>query len=233
MGAGALDLILRAPPRGGPANGIAQPVAAWTFRLSQSSPSDLGGTDAALLARPRLLRGGRAAAVGAEDLYLAGVRAAARWTRTSPGTAARRRCALAVSVVRASLARFFAVRLGFFLLGIAADPTQEEDDRSPSFEEASEVIEDGGFYLCSGVGHDGKEQCRFIALCTGAEDESDDGVFWHGEFISSSCPYWQYWMNHPGLDGCVAARHVFHSCAVDRCNVEYRDQDPEGEKSRI
>jgi hypothetical protein len=110
---------------------------------------------------------------------------------------------------------------------MAADPTQEEEDRSPSFEEADEVIEAGGYYLCSGVGHDGKEQCRFIALCTGAEDASADGVFWHGEFISSSCPYWQYWMNNPGVEGCVAERHVFHACAADGCDVEYPGGDEE------
>jgi hypothetical protein len=110
---------------------------------------------------------------------------------------------------------------------MAADPTQEEEDRSPSFQEADEVIEDGGYYLCSGVGHDGKEQCRFIALCTGVQDASADGVFWHGEFISSSCPYWQYWMNNPGEDGCVAAHHVFHACAVAECDAEYPGGDEE------
>ncbi len=109
---------------------------------------------------------------------------------------------------------------------MAADPTQEEE-RSPSFEEASDEIEDGGLYLCSGIGHDGKEQCRFIAVCSAAEAESDSGVFWHGEFISASCLYWQHWMNNGGTEGCIAERFVFHSCTVEGCDEVYHDADEE------
>ena len=102
-----------------------------------------------------------------------------------------------------------------------ASGTQLEDD------EASDAIVEGSLYLCTGVGHDGRDQCRFVAVCSDAEVETDEGVFWHGEFIAASCPYWQHWMNNPGSAGCVAERFVFHACTDRECAIEYHDPEPE------
>ena len=89
--------------------------------------------------------------------------------------------------------------------------------------EPCDAVVNGSLYLCEGTGNDGLEQCRFIALCLETEEEDDFGVFWRGEFVATSCPYWQYWMSSPGEEGCVGSPFIFHSCSVRECDAPYSD----------
>jgi hypothetical protein len=106
-----------------------------------------------------------------------------------------------------------------------ATQDEEEDPYSLAgvLEEPSDAVVNGSLYLCEGTGNDGLEQCRFIALCSEAEEEDDLGVFWQGEFVATSCPYWQFWMSSPGAEGCVGAPFIFHSCSFRGCDAPYSD----------
>ena len=93
--------------------------------------------------------------------------------------------------------------------------------------EPSDKLVEGELYLCTGLDNTGKDQCEFLCLCTGPEDEDDAGCFFKGEFISASCLYWQHWMSEVGAPGCLSTDYVFHACSVRDCDTAFYDESCE------